>query len=68
MNFLVTKLSPQASFFRSMSEPVVMFHSWNSSTEIAKGPNVAAIMIEDDGFGLPSETAARRRANSFAHS
>jgi hypothetical protein len=35
-----------------------MFHFWNSSTEIAEGANFAAIMIEADGFGLPSETAA----------
>jgi hypothetical protein len=58
MNFLVTKLSPKGQFFRSVLEPVVMFHFWNSSTEIAGGPNFAAIIIEADGFGLPSETAA----------
>ncbi len=42
-----------------MSKLVVVFHFWNSSTELAEGPNFAAIiMIEADGFGLPSETAA----------
>jgi hypothetical protein len=36
------QVEPNDHFFRSLSKPVVVFHLWNSSTELAEAPKLCS--------------------------